>query len=365
MKTPVYLLLLASALLSGATWAQAPASSTAQDGPAIVRLDPAFTALVDPNAQVVRVASGFGFTEGPLWVPARTGRQVDKSLGRGGYLLFVDVPGNVIWKYSPQDDTQSVFMYRAAFLGPDIWRWGGMNGNGYPAADPRYERFAQIGPDALILDRQGRLVMTTFTGRSIDRIEPDGTRTRLAGSYDHKQFNGTNDLVLARDGSIYFTDTFGGLRLRAKDPRRGQDINAVYRWKDGQVTQVVSDMNNVNGLAFSPDQKVLYVNASTDNYVNCFDVLPDGSLTNERLFIDLRGHKEMGVSDGMKVDTLGNVYESGPGGVWLITPEGRHIGTIHAPERVINMAFGDADKKTLYMAAHTGVYKVRVKVPGI
>ena len=324
-------------------------------GPGVVRLDPLLDVLVSADARVELVASGFGFTEGPVWVPRED----------GGYLLFSDMPGNVIHKLTPGDRKVSVYLANAGFNGPDIWRWGGMNDNGFDPKDPRYEEFPMLGSDGLALDREGRLIITTFSGRSIDRLEPDGRRTVLVDNYQGKRFGGTNDVVVKSDGAIYFTDTFGGLRRRDKDPRRELDFNAVYRWHDGRLTLLVSDLRRTNGLAFSPDEKYLYVNGSVDNYVRRYDVLPDGTLANGRLLIDLANQPEPGVTDGMKVDTLGNIYVTGPGGIWIVSPGGKHLGTILTPEKAINLAFGDADRKTLYIAAHTGIYRIKVETPGI
>ena len=190
-------------------------------------------------------------------------------------------------------------------------------------------------------------------------------RTVLADNYEGKRFGGPNDVVVKRDGAIYFTDTYGAFRLRDKDPRRELMFNAVYRWKDGKLTRVVDDMPATNGLAFSPDEKYLYVNGSRDNYVNRYEVRADGTLANGKLFIDMRKETDRGITDGLRVDTKGNLYETAPGGVWVISPEGKHLGTIRAPEQSTNIGFGDADKKTLYIAARTSIYKIRVNTPGI
>jgi gluconolactonase len=178
-----------------------------------------------------------------------------------------------------------------------------------------------------------------------------------------KRFGGPNDVVVKSDGAIYFTDTFGAFRFRDRDPRKELDFNGVYMWKDGKLTLVVKDMPRVNGLSFSPDEKYLYVNGSGDNYVNLRRAArrhADG-----KLFIDLSKETGRGVTDGMRVDTKGNLYETGPGGVWIISPEGKHLGTIRAPEISTNIGFGDADRKTLYIAARTSVYRIRVNTPGI
>jgi gluconolactonase len=335
-------------------FAGAFAAAQSASDKAVVRLDPALDALVSADAKVETVKSGFGFTEGPVWV----------QKGKEGYLLFTDIPGNVIWKLTPEGKA-SVYLSNVGYNGPEVWRWGGIQNNGYDRNDPKFEEFAMIGADGLALDRQDRLIIATFAGRSLMRIEKDGKRTVLADNYEGKRFGGPNDVVVKRDGAIYFTDTYGAFRLRDKDPRRELMFNAVYRWKDGKLTRVVDDMAATNGLAFSPDEKYLYVNGSRDNYVNRYEVRADGTLANGKLFIDMRKETDRGITDGLRVDTKGNLYETAPGGVWVISPEGKHLGTIRAPEQSTNIGFGDADKKTLYIAARTSIYKIRVNTPGI
>jgi gluconolactonase len=328
--------------------------AVAQSGnQAVLRLDPALDAIVSADAKVELVKGGFGFTEGPVWV----------QKGNEGYLLFTDIPGAVVWKLTP-DGKASIYADHVGYDGPDRWRWGPISNNSKDRNDPLFEEFVMMGADGLTVDRQGRLILATFAGRSLMRIEEDGKRTVLADNWQGKRFGGPNDVVVKSDGAIYFTDTFGALRLRDKDPKKELDFNAVYRWKDGKLSLEVKDMPNTNGLAFSPDEKYLYVNGSRDSYVNRYDVRPDGSLANGKLFIDMKG-TEPGITDGLRVDTKGNLYETGPGGVWIISPEGKHLGTIRAPEISTNVGFGDADKKTLYIAARTGIYKIRVNTPGI
>jgi gluconolactonase len=321
---------------------------------AVLRLDPTLDTVVSANAKVELVKGGFGFTEGPVWV----------QKGAQSYLLFTDIPGNVVWKLTP-DGKASVYLENVGYNGPEVWRWGGIQNNGFDKADPRYEEFAQIGADGLTLDREGRLILATFTGRSLMRIETNGKRTVLADRWEGKRFGGPNDVVVKSNGAIYFTDTYGAFRLREKDPRKELDFNAVYMWKDGKLSLLVNDMPNVNGLAFSPDEKYLYVNGSRDNYVNRYEVRSDGTLANGKLFIDMRKETGSGVTDGMRVDTKGNLYETAPGGVWIISPQGKHLGTIRAPEISTNVGFGDADRKTLYIAARTSIYKIRVNTAGI
>jgi gluconolactonase len=321
---------------------------------AVLRLDPALDELVSSDARLELVKGGFGFTEGPVWV----------QQGRQGYLLFTDMPGNVVWKLT-SDGAASVYLEHVGYNGPEVWRWGGIQNNGFDKSDPRYEEFAMIGADGLTLDRQGRLILATFAGRSLMRIETNGKRMILADRWEGKRFGGPNDVVVKSDGAIYFTDSYGAFRLRDKDPRKELDFNAVYMWKDGKLSLLQNDMPNVNGLAFSPDEKYLYVNGSRDNYVNRYEVRADGTLANGKLFIDMRKETGLGVTDGLRVDTKGNLYETAPGGVWIISPEGKHLGTIRAPEISTNVGFGDADKKTLYIAARTSIYKIRVNTPGI
>ena len=334
--------------------AQGPVSTAAGTGVSGVdRKDAALDALIEPDAKPELVVGGFGFTEGTLWVPQ----------GKRGYLLFSDIPANIIYKWSPGDTKATVHMYRSGYTGPDIWRVGFMQTNGKAKTDPLYEEFPMIGSNGLALDRQGRLVIATWGGRSIDRIEKSGTRTVLADRWEGKRFGGTNDVVVKRDGSIYFTDTYGGLRNRENDKRRELDFNAVYMLKNGKLSLLIKDIANTNGLAFSPDEKILYVNGSRDNFLNRYDVKPDGTLENGRLLIDMKD-RVPGITDGLRVDAKGNIWETGPGGVWVITPEGRHIGTIKTPELAANVEFGDPDRRTLYIGARTAIYKIRTKVTG-
>jgi gluconolactonase len=321
----------------------------------VQRLDPALDALIAPDAKLELVKTGFGFTEGAVWVPR----------GEAGYLLFSDIPANVIYMWNPLDDKVSVYLDHSGYTGQDIWRVGFMQTNGKDKSDPKFEEFPMIGSNGLTLDREGRLIIATWAGRSIDRIEWDGKRTVLADRYDGKRFGGTNDVVVKNDDAIYFTDGFGGLRHTTSDPRKELDFNGVYMLKDGKVSLVIKDIPNTNGLAFSPDQKILYANGSRDRYVKRYDVLPDDTLSNGRMLIDMNNDPERGITDGLRVDIHGNLWETGPCGVWIITPDGKHIGTIPTPELAANVEFGDADRKTLYIAARTSIYKIRVKVPGL
>jgi gluconolactonase len=341
-KSPLLALFLAW-IAFGTLRAQTP------PGKSVVKLDPSLDALISPDAKLELVKNDFGFTEGIVWV----------DHGAGSYLLLSDMYANVIYKLTPEGKV-SLYLDHSGYTGYDIWRVG------MPQPDAnRKDVFFMIGSNGLALDRQGRLLIATWTGRSIDRIEKDGKRTILADRYEGKRFGGTNDLVVKKDGAIYFTDGFGGLRGRDQDPGKELDFAGIFMWKDGKVTLAIKDIATPNGLAFSPDEKYLYANGSQNKYVRRYDVQPDDTLTNSRMFIDMRSDPAGGITDGMKVDTKGNIYESGPGGIWILSPEGKHLGTILTPEFVANVCFGDHDNKTLYVAARTGVYKIRVNIPGI
>jgi len=342
-KTALYVLLIALLAVSS-LHAQLPG-----DQPAVVRLDPALDSLVSADAKLDLVKNDFGFTEGVVWVDE----------GKSGYLLLSDMYANVIYKVTPEGKV-SLYLDHSGYTGYDIWRVG------MPQPDAnRKDVFFMIGSNGLALDRQGRLVIATWTGRSIDRIEKDGKRTVLADRYEGKRFGGTNDLVVKKDGAIYFTDGFGGLRGRDKDPQKELDFAGIFMWKDGKVTLAIKDIPTPNGLAFSPDEKYLYANGSQNRYLRRYGVQADDTLTNSQMLIDMNSDPAPGITDGLKVDTKGNIYESGPGGIWVLSPDGMHLGTIRTPEFVANVAFGGPDNKTLYIAARTSIYRVRVNTPGI
>jgi gluconolactonase len=184
----------------------------------------------------------------------------------------------------------------------------------------------------------------------------------LADRYEGKRLNSPNDLVVKSDGSIYFTDPSYGV---SKD-REELGFYGVYRLApDGKLTLLVKDLVLPNGLAFSPDEQKLYVNNSEARYIAVYDVKPDGTVTNERLFADLKDASQGGVPDGLKVDLEGNVYSTGPGGVWILSPEGKLLGKISVPETATNVAWGESDRKTLYITAYTSLYRIRLKIAGV
>ena len=311
-------------------------------GSAVVRLDPALDLIISPTAKLETVKEDyFGSTEGPLWVRE----------GRAGYLLFSDVGANRVYKWVPGGGL-SVFLERSGFTGTDLPMANVIN-NGRL-------NVAILGSNGLALDREGRLILCTHGDRSIVRLEKDGTRTVLADRYEGKRLNGPNDLAMKSDGSIYFTDMGGGLFGVAKSPQKELPFSAVFRWKDGKL-DIMDKVEGGNGIAFSPDEKYLYVIAR--GKIHRYDVAPNGTIANPRVFLDTTMDKAPGAPDGMKVDRKGYVYTTGPGGAWIVSPDGKVLGKILLPQRATNVAFGDADGKALYFTCFSSVYRIRLNAP--
>ena len=298
------------------------------------RLDPGLDAIASPEARVEEVASGLGFTEGPVW-------------SRSGSLLFTDINAAVINKWTPGGKV-------VRFLGPTEFTHNNAAVAGVP------------GANGLTLDKQGRLVICDQGNRVISRLEKDGKVAVLADRYEGKRFNSPNDLVFKLNGSLYFTDPPYGLAKEDNDPKKEQTVNGVYRLVEGKVELLVKNLTRPNGLAFSPDEKYLYVSNSEPlkRYMR-YGVDPEGFLGAGEVFFDMTASTEPGLPDGMKVDRQGNLYAAGPGGVLILSPEGKHLGTIKVPEVAANCAWGDNDAQTLYITATSSVYRVRLKVPGI
>ena len=305
----------------------------------IVRHDPALDGLVTPGSQLEKLASGFLFTEGPVWVP--------RTATTDGYLLFSDPNNNTIYRWS-SDGQVSVFRTKSGYSGFDVGE------------------YHQPGSNGLALDQQGRLTINQHGNRRVIRVEPRGNVTVLADRYEGKRLNSPNDLVYRSDGALFFTDPPFGLPKVFDDPRKELPYSGVYCAKDGQVKLVGTDLDAPNGLAFSPDERYLYVNNWNDKkkVILRYEVQPDCRLANGRLFYDMTQAPGADALDGMKVDQQGNVYSTGPGGLWIISPEGRLLGVIKGPEDPHNMAWGDDDGKTLYITALTGLYRLRLNVAG-
>lgn len=311
------------------------------------RRDSALNAIVPADATLEKIAGGFTFTEGPVWIPAEIAGAGNVPIDMG-YLLFSDPNRNTIFRCNADGDV-SVFRAKSGYKGIDIGA------------------YRQPGSNGLTLDREGRLTICEHGNRRIARLEKSGALTVLADRYDDKRLNSPNDLVYRSDGALYFTDPFFGLPKFRDDPRREQDKAGVYCLNGDTLALVSSDLSGPNGLAFSPDEKSLYV-ANWDDKKKVlmrYDVSMDGSLSNGIVFFDMTDAPGDDALDGVKVDTRGNLYVSGPGGLWIISPEGRHLGTLRGPEHPHNLAWGDEDGRSLYWAAQSSIYRLRLRVMGI
>lgn len=273
--------------------------------------------IVDDSAKLEKVASDFQFIEGPVWHP-------------DGFLLFSDIPANTIYKLAANGKAE-IFRHPS----------GNANGNTF--------------------DKAGRLITAEHGTHRLSRTEKDGKVVTLVDKYEGKRFNSPNDLAVKSDGSIYFTDPGYGVSKEQKQ----LDFYGVYRLApDGKLTLLVKDMVQPNGIALSPDEKKLYVNNSEAGYINIFDINPDGTVSKERVFAELKDPGKSGVPDGLKVDREGNVYSTGAGGVWILSPAGKLLGRIPVPEMATNVAWGDKDYKTLYITASKSLYRIRLKIAG-
>jgi gluconolactonase len=335
----------AGILLCGLTIAATPrAQAPAAGAVSVERLDPKLDALIPKGAQPEIVKGDyFGFLEGPVWV------------AQGGYLLFSDVAANRIYKWT-REGQLSTFLEKSGFTGSDTSAAGMEVNNG------RLQVIV-LGSNGITIDRDGRVVFGAHGDRAVKRVEKDGTVTVLADRIEGKRFSGPNDLVYRSDGILYFTDFYGGLRGGATSPARELPYGGLFMLKNGTPQLLDKDPLGAgpNGLAFSPDEKYLYVGAGA-NIVK-YEVRPDGSLGTRSVLIDMSLGRVPGGADGMKVDREGNVYTTGPAGVWVVSPDGRHLGTIRIPG-VANLAFGDPDGRTIYFMARRDMYRMRVTVGG-
>jgi len=304
----------------------------------IVRQNSRIDDLIGPGAKIEVVASGFEWCEGPLWIPD----------AKGGYLLFSDIPRNSVMKWQ-EGVGVSVFMKPSGYTGiTDYGREPGSNG--------------------LTLDLQGHIIFCEHGDRRISRLEKDGGKRTLADNYKGKRLNSPNDAVVKSNGDIYFTDPPYGLPKGTSDPRRELDFCGVYRLSvSGELTLLTKEMTRPNGIAFSPDERVLYVAQSdSDNaIIKAFPVTSNGTLGDGKVLYDFTNlmRKYPGAPDGLKVGEGGNLFATGPGGVYIVTPEGTLLGRIHTGKRTSNCAWGN-DGSVLYMTVDDCLCRIKTKTKG-
>ena len=306
----------------------------------VIRLDDRINTLIPEDAVIEKLAEGFEWSEGPVWVP-----------DEGGYLLFSDIPVNTIYRWDEQGGL-------SPYLRPA----------GYAGSDPSG---AELGTNGLMLDAEGRLVMCDHGNRQIARLDATNfTRETIVSAYEGKRLNSPNDLVFHSSGDLYFTDPPYGLSGLNDSPDKELPFNGVYRVDtSGEVSLLTDELGFPNGIAFSPDEKTLYVaNSGGDNpVIRAYDVQDDGTLANSRIFFDgsaLIADGAVGAFDGMALDTEGNLFATGPGGVLVLTPEGEHLGTISTGERIANCTFGD-DGSTLYLTSDMLLARIRLDARGL
>ena len=323
----------------------------------VVRNDPAMDEIIGPNPKAFKLAEGFRFTEGPIWVNHDD-----------GYLLFSDPNANTIYKYSPAGEGKlDVFRTPSGYSGADIAEYG------------------QPGSNGLTLDPQGRLTINQHGNHRVIRVEKDGTDTVLADSYKGQRLNSPNDLVYRSDGTLFFTDPPFGFPKAFLDPRKELGFSGVYSIYKGKLQLISKDFTGPNGIALSPDEKYLYVGnwprgivkqaprandepvsdlGENHKAIMRYEVQADDTLKNGTLFFDFTNAPGEDGLDGIKVDQKGNLYVSAPGGLWVISPAGKHLGTIITPRHPHNFNWGD-DGKTLYLCARDALYRIRLNVAGV
>lgn len=300
----------------------------------VIRYDEGINKIIGPNPKIFKLAEGFQFTEGPVWT--------------ADGLLFSDPNANTIYKYS-KGGKLSVFKTPSGYSGADIGE------------------YRQPGSNGITLDPQGRIVFNQHGNRRVVRLEKDGSETVIADRFEGKRFNSPNDLVYRSDGTLFFTDPNFGLPKFGDDKRKELPHTGVYSLHKGKLQLLTTEFTGPNGIALSPDEKYLYIGNWDDNkkVVYRYELQADGTVKNGKLFFDFTSIKGEDAIDGVKVDVEGNVYVSAPGGLHIVSPEGKRLGTIVAPQHVHNMAWGDEDGKTLYLCARNGLYRMRLSIAGV
>jgi len=299
-------------------------------GTSIKKLDPALDSVIAPDTKIEKLATGFIFIEGPMW--------------KDGKLWFSDVRGDKVRTFDSTTNKVTVILNDS----------GGMK-NAPPDKN--------FGSNAMITDKDGSILLTRMYIGAIERMDDKGNTKPFLSKYEGKRLNSPNDLVFTKDGALWFTDPSFGLADMDKDSKKEIKFNGVYRYAGGKLTPVITDMTQPNGIGFSPDGKTLYVsNSLPDMYVRAYDVSADGKLSNMRKLISWPGSAP-DVPDGLKVDSAGNIWATGPGGLRIISPQGKVLGQLIVPEIVANVGFAE-DGKTVYLTGSTSLYRLKTKIAG-
>jgi gluconolactonase len=314
-------------------YAPEPARTVHEAPLEIERVDGRLDRLVPPETRLERIAGGFEFTEGPVWT-------------RDGALLFSSPNTNTIYRWQPEGAV-SVFRPKSGYTGVDIGR------------------YRQPGSNGLTFSPDGLLTICQHGNRRVIRVNPHGDITVLADRYEGRRLNSPNDLVYRSDGTLFFTDPPFGLPQGFDDPGKELDYSGVFRVRDGRVELLTDELSGPNGLALSPDERLLYVGNWDPERVVVMRYDPETGKGS--VFFDMTGApgSDEEAIDGLKIDCEGNVYVCGPGGVWVLAPTGEHLGTLAVPEPPHNLAWGGEDSRTLYVTALTSVYRMRLGIPGI
>jgi gluconolactonase len=301
----------------------------------VERVDRALNAILPADARLEQVAGGFEFTEGPVWT-------------RDGALLFSSPNTNVMYRWTPLGKVD-VFRAKSGYAGVDIGA------------------YTQPGSNGLTFDPQGRLTICQHGNRQVLRVEPHGNTTVIADRYQGRRLNSPNDLVYRSDGTLFFTDPPFGLPAMYEDPRKELPFSGVYRVRDGEVALLTDELQGPNGIALSPDERYLYVGNwdPKRKVVMRYELDASGAVSNGRVLFDMTDAPGEDAIDGLKVDQAGNLYVCGPGGIWVLSADARHLGTLKLPESPHNLAWGDDDGRTLYVTALTSIYRLRLAHPGV
>ena len=291
----------------------------------VIQSDQELNRILPKDAKLEKLRGGFGLLEGPVWSP-------------DGFLLFSDMRSHIIHKWIPEAGL-SVFPVKTRF---------------------------RRGPNGLAFDKEGRLTICEHGDRRVTRLEMNGSLTVLAERYGGKRLNSPNDLVYRSDGLLYFTDPPFGLPGRDTDPQKELPFSGIFLFSEGKLELVSDELNGPNGLAFSPDERYLYVGSNNEQkpIVMRYEVVPNGTFSRGEVFFHAASVTRADWLDGMKVDLQGNLYVTSSRGIIIISQTGKHLGTIEGPEKPLNLAWGDSDGKTLYITAETGLYRMPLKIPG-